>query len=106
MKFVNFLVEGGAISIWPGQYVKNLTSEQLRRRKAHVKEVHDGIYECIRPFKFKSGENVWLDSKTTRKRDLKILQDPSEVKEDIEEEAEHPELEEEKAKSPGRPKKK
>lgn len=79
--FVEYMVVGGAIRISPGQIMKNLTPEQLRRRKNHVKEVKNkkDLYECVRPFVFKSGEVVQLESDAVNKRDLKILRDSSQV---------------------------
>jgi len=79
MSFTQYLVINQPVSIFPGQVMKNLTEDQLRRRKSFVKELKNGVYECIKPFHFKAGEVVFLDSEQVKKVDLQILKEPKDI---------------------------
>lgn len=79
MKFTQYLVIGASIQINPGQFVKDLDEDQLKRRRSFLKEVKKGIYECVNPFEFKSGEVVWLDPNSVKKSDLKVMFEPGEI---------------------------
>lgn len=116
MKFSEYLVTGSAIEIKPGQFVKGLTDEQLKRRKRHVKRVKESdVFECVRAFRFKVGEKVFLQDGVYNKAFLMNVEKPGEVVEDPEEQPEPEEAEKPvepeklggapKPKKAGRPKK-
>lgn len=81
MDFTQYFVIGAAINVFPGQLLKGLTDEQIRRRKNFLKIVDEkkGVYECVSPFQFKSGEVVCLDPKVVCKSSLQVLHDPNEI---------------------------
>lgn len=101
MNFVQYRVINNPYNVFPSQFVKDLTPDQLRRRKNLVEEREKGVYECIRPFSFKVGEVIWLDSNVVKKRDLVVL---SPVESDESEEIDEPDSDEqpetEKAEEP------
>lgn len=111
MAFKKYVVVAQSIKIAPGQLVKGLTENQLRRRKDRVKKSRGfgNVYECIAPFEFKRGEIVCLEASKVAKSLLEEYSGEHEETREIgEPEAEKKtELGDEKAAAPkkGRPKK-